>query len=65
MIPTIGTIVAAYAAFRIFEILAQGKTRHASDGKRFAVLIFGILALLVMGIGLADLILSGTSASPR
>lgn len=64
MIPAIGTIIAVYVAFRIMEILAQGKARHRSDGARVTVLVLGILALLVIGIVWADLMLSGVSRTP-
>ena len=61
MLNNIGTIVALYVIFRILDILLQGGKRYPFRGAYAFLVVIGLIFLLLVGISLLSLWLTGAS----
>ncbi len=61
MLPAIGLMIAAYAAYRILTDVLRGPARYPFTALYALSIVCGIIALLVIGVCAVDLISSASS----
>jgi hypothetical protein len=61
MIPNLALMVGAYIGFRMIEVLLLSTSRYQNFGSRVVACILACITLLVSGIALLDIMLSGSN----